>query len=78
MNKKVVISEEKREEMKMKIANYFSNERDEELGVLACGLILDFFVEELGYIMYNQGLEDAQIYIRDKLDDLYALQIIKR
>ena len=75
MNNKLIISKEKREEMRMKIVNYFLSERDEDLGELASGLVLDFFIEELGPIIYNQGIEDAQIYMRDKLDDLYALQI---
>lgn len=78
MNNKIIIDKEKREEMRMKIVSYFLSERDEELGELSSGLVLDFFIEELGPIIYNQGIEDAQIYMRDKLDDLYAMQIIKK
>lgn len=78
MNDNVKISKERREEMKSKIINYFLKERDEDLGELASELILDFFIKELGPSIYNQGVEDAQIYMRDKLDDLFALQISQR
>lgn len=41
-------------------------------------LILDFFINELGPFIYNQGVEDARVYIKDKLEDLYALEIMRR
>jgi len=47
MNSKIKLSKEKREEMISKIKNYFLEEREEELGDLACGMILDFIIEEL-------------------------------
>lgn len=75
MEKRIKISDAKKEEMRRKIVAYFDNERDEDLGELASQLILDFFIEELGADFYNQGIEDAQVYIRDKLEDLYSLQI---
>lgn len=78
MNNTIKISKEKQEDMRMKIVEYFSTERDEDLGELASGLILDFFIKELGPSIYNQGIEDAQVYMRDKLDDLFALQISQR
>lgn len=78
MQKKISLSLERKEEMRRKVVDYFGNERDEELGELASQLILDFFIEELGADLYNQGIEDANIYLRDKLDDLFALQIKRR
>lgn len=62
-------------EMISHIRDYFSKERDEELGDLASELILDFFVNELGPYIYNQGIEDSYAYIQDKADDLFGLQI---
>lgn len=78
MDTKIKISKENEEEMKKHIINYFSNERDEDLGDLASQLLLDFFIEELAPYVYNQGVEDAYVYIKDKAEDLFALQIIKR
>ena len=62
-------------EMISHIRDYFSKERDEELGDLASELILDFFINELGPYIYNQGIEDSYAYIQDKADDLFGLQI---
>ncbi len=75
MKKRIKLSSERKEAMTSKIVEYFWEERDEELGELASQLILDFFIEELGSHIYNQGVEDAYTYTRDKLEDLFALQI---
>ncbi len=75
MKKKINLNSESKEAMRSKIVKYFFEERDEDLGELASQLILDFFVEELAPSIYNQGVEDAYTYSRDKLEDLFALQI---
>lgn len=40
---------------------YFERERDEELGELAAGLLLDFLVDEIGPLFYNRGINEAQM-----------------
>lgn len=75
MKKKIKLSDENKEAMRSKIVGYFAEERDEDLGELASQLILDFFVDELAPLIYNQGVEDSYSYTRDKLEDLFALQI---
>lgn len=78
MNTRINMSKEIKEEMRKHIINYFLNERDEELGELSSQLLLDFFVEKLAPYVYNQGVEDAYICIKDRVEDLFALQIIRR
>lgn len=75
MKNKIKLNELKKEDMKKHIKEYFLKERDEDLGDLASQLVLDFFIDKLALYVYNQGVEDAHIYIKDKLEDLYALQI---
>ncbi len=75
MEKRISLSDERKELMRRRIVDYFGKERDEDLGELASQLILDFFIDELGSELYNQGVEDAHMYLMDKLDDLFALQI---
>lgn len=72
---KIKLDKEKRENMISAIKNYFSKERDEELGDLASGMILDFIVEELASEFYNQGVLDSYKYMNDRCEDL--LSIIK-
>ena len=74
MNNKFKLSKEKRAEMIESIKNYFDNEREEELGDLASGLILDFFMEELADEFYNQGIWDSHVYMNDRVEDLLGIQ----
>jgi uncharacterized protein (DUF2164 family) len=60
------------------IKNYFLKERDEDLGDLSATMILDFFTKELAPEFYNQGVYDSYAYMNDKMEDLFALQIVKR
>lgn len=78
MKTNIEINKENKEEMRVHIIDYFFKERDENLGDLASQLLLDFFIDELGPYIYNQGVEDAHLYMKDKLDDLFALQIPRR
>lgn len=68
------LSKEKREQMKNEIKVYFSKERDEDLGDLGAGLILDFIIEEIAPEFYNQGVFDAYQYMNDRMEDVLGLQ----
>ncbi|WFA07704.1 DUF2164 domain-containing protein [Tissierella sp. Yu-01] len=75
---RIKIDKGKKEEMRKKVVSYFHSERDDDLGDLASQLIVDFFIEELGPYIYNQGVEDAYVYTKDKAEDMLALQIYRR
>ncbi len=75
MDKRLQIKGEQRDQLVTEIKQYFLTERDEEIGDLAAGLLLDFFGEKMGPFLYNNGLRDATAYIRDKLEDLPGLEI---
>lgn len=76
MNKKIgiKIDLEKREDMISSIQSYFLDERDEDLGVLASSLILDFIIDELAPEFYNQGVEDSYKYMNHKIEDLLGIK----
>lgn len=76
MNKKnkIELPKEKREEMILKIKNYFLNERDEELGDLASIMIFEFITEELAAEFYNRGVYDSYKYMNDRCEDLLSIQ----
>lgn len=75
MNSRFKISKEKKEELIKAIKEFFRRERDEEIGDLAALLILDFFIADLAPAFYNQGLQDCIAFMKDKLDDVYGLEI---
>ncbi|MDO7785752.1 DUF2164 domain-containing protein [Desulforamulus aquiferis] len=74
MQKLIKLSKENRQYMISEIQSYFSKERDEELGELASGLILDFFIEKLAPEFYNQGVNDSYLYMNDRVEDLLGIQ----
>lgn len=74
MSNKIKLSKEKREEMVAEIKAYFLQERDEELGELAAGFILDFIIEKLAPEFYNQGVWDSYKFMGEKVEDLLGIQ----
>lgn len=71
---KIKVTKEKREDMISSIKTYFFEERGEEIGDLAAGLILNFIIEELAQEFYNQGVYDSYKYMNDRIDDLLSIQ----
>jgi len=56
------------------IKRYFMENREEDIGELAAELLLDFMVEKVGAVIYNQAIRDAHTYMSEKVEDLYALE----
>ena len=52
------------------LKQYLEEERDDEIGDLAAGLFLDFFIENIGVHIYNQGLASAKKWFEQKLEGL--------
>lgn len=69
----IKISKEIREDMISSIKNYYEKERDEELGDLAAGLILDFIIEELAPEFYNLGVYDSYKFMNIRCEDLLSI-----
>jgi uncharacterized protein (DUF2164 family) len=69
------LPKEKRDDMISEIKYFFLKERDEELGDLAAGMILDFIIEKLAAEFYNQGVYDSQKYMNDRVEELLSIQI---
>jgi uncharacterized protein (DUF2164 family) len=44
-----------------KLIEYFREEREEEIGELAAGMLLDFIEREIGPFFYNRGVRDAKL-----------------
>ena len=72
---RIQVPEETRKAMLEEIKNYFLNERDEEMGDLAAGLLLDLITEKLAPEYYNQGVYDSCNYMKDRVEDLLTIQL---
>ncbi|PLX83323.1 MAG: DUF2164 domain-containing protein [Desulfuromonas sp.] len=53
-----------------KVQIYIKEEFGESIGELRAGFLLEFFLKEIGPSIYNQGVNDSQAFIQDKLIDL--------
>jgi uncharacterized protein (DUF2164 family) len=52
------------------LQRYFEENMPEPLGNLPAGLLLEFFLQELGPAVYNQAIRDAQTRMQQRVSDL--------
>jgi len=52
------------------IKRYFDENMSEPIGDLPAGLLLKFFLEDIGPAIYNQAIADAQARIQQHVSDL--------
>lgn len=77
MKSKLKLTKEAKEKVIEDIKNFFLNERDEVIGNLASSILLDFIIEKIASAFYNQGLEDAISFMKERVEDMYGLQIVE-
>jgi uncharacterized protein (DUF2164 family) len=73
-NVSINVTKERHNEMLSEIKIFFLKEREEEIGDLAAGLILDFILEKIAPEIYNQGVDDSYTYIKDAAEDLLSIR----
>ncbi len=69
----IELTKERRDVMITYIKSYFLNEREETLGDLGAGLILDFILEKLAPEFYNQGVYDSHKYMEAASEELLSI-----
>jgi uncharacterized protein (DUF2164 family) len=69
----IELTKERKDLMISEIKNFFSKEREEIIGELAAGLILDFILEKIAPEFYNQGVYDAHKYMEEAAEDLLVI-----
>ena len=52
------------------LQRYIDENLPEPIGDLSAGLLLDFFVEEVGPLIYNQAIAEAQTRMQLRVSDL--------
>ena len=63
------LSKDARSQAVASIQQYFEENFD-AIGKLAAGQLLDYFVEEIGPVIYNQAVADAQVRMVSRAGDL--------
>ena len=64
------LGKEARAQAIVSIQRYFEENLTEPLGNLPAGQLLDFFMEEIGPVIYNRAISDAQTRLQQRVMDL--------
>jgi uncharacterized protein (DUF2164 family) len=68
--KSEIFSEEEKKKFVEEIITFFKEERDEEIGIVAAGKVLDFFLENVSVEVYNKAIENSAEFLKSKFEDL--------
>ena len=66
----IKFSTQEKEQLILKMQQYFSRELDQELGQFDADFLLDFISKELGSAFYNRGLYDAQTLVSERVEQI--------
>lgn len=61
-------SQEEKAALIKEIQNFFYEEKEESIGIIAAENLLDFFIENLGNKIYNKALDDAKVWFIKRMD----------
>ena len=64
------LSPDTRKQLIALLKRYAAEHLDDEIGDLKAGLLLDFCLVEVGAVVYNQAIADAQTYFQERTSDL--------
>lgn len=67
---KIELSQQMRADALASIQRYFEENMTEPIGNLPAGMLLDFFIEEIGPAIYNRAIADAQSRLALRVSDL--------
>lgn len=66
------LSKQETEEIIPSLRKFCREELETELSEMRAGFLLNFIQKEIAPYAYNQGVRDAESFIRNKLEDLPA------
>jgi len=56
--------------LKPSLARFFADELEIELGDMKATQVLDYFLREMGPLIYNQAIRDAEHFFSERVGDL--------
>ncbi len=66
----ITLSPDQTKQLQVSIKRYVAENLGEEIGDLKAGLFLEFCLAEVGAVVYNQAIADAQAYFQERAGDL--------
>lgn len=68
----IKLSKDNKKKLIASIQRYFEENMEDDIGDLKADLLLDYFLKEIGPIVYNQAVADAAAFFRERAADLDA------
>jgi len=65
-----MLSDAKREYCINETIRFFSESRDEQIGVISAEEVLDFVLEMVAVELYKKGINDAKKIVEERVEDL--------
>ena len=66
----ITLPPEAKKQLLGSIKRYVAENLDQDIGDLKAGMLLDYFLKEIGPTVYNQAIADAQGYFQARVGDL--------
>lgn len=66
----IELSKQARAEAISSLQRYFEENLPEPIGDLPAGLLLNFILEDIGPLVYNQAIADSQTRLQQRVQDL--------
>ena len=66
----ITLPPEAKKQLLGSIKRYAAENLDQDIGDLKAGMLLDYFLKEIGPTVYNQAIADAQGYFQARVGDL--------
>ncbi len=66
----IELAKDVRAEAVKSIERYFQENMEERIGNIAAGALLNFFVEEIGPVIYNQAVAQVQERLQMRLSEI--------
>jgi uncharacterized protein (DUF2164 family) len=74
-----LLTEEQRKVAINDIVDFYSTERDEEIGVIAAESLLDMLLQEVGPHIYNKAIQESKDFVKTRLEELEIdMEVLKR
>jgi len=72
---KIKLTDPIREQIIYDLQTFFATEREEHLGNVGAELLLNFIIDEVAPMIYNQALIDTHNLMTEKIDDIFLLEL---
>jgi uncharacterized protein (DUF2164 family) len=68
----IILSQDALTRLKPSLQRFFAEELETDLGEMKISLVLRYILKEIGPLVYNQAIKDAEQFVAQRVADLEA------